>query len=100
MMRKIMTGIAKVYMEVLTHVVIFASVNFLVDIGYDADWWRFGGCMDETFWVGFLAMCIYQVVRYQTRERLNSYMNKINPKIEQIAGALNRIENSSKDKVA
>ena len=99
-MRKIMTGIAKVYMEILTHVVIFAAVNFLVDIGYSADWWCYGGCLDETFWVGFLAVCAYQVIRYNARESMRSYVEKVCPKVEQIVGAVNRIENANKDKVA
>ena len=49
---------------------------------------------------GFLAILGYQVIRYQARERLNSYLNKVNPKIERVAGMLDQINETSKDKVA
>lgn len=99
-MKKIATMVAKIYMEILTIVLVYASTSFLVDIGYDMDWWGWGGCMDETFWVGLLAVIAYQVIRYQTRERVNTYLEKVNPKIQQIVTAANLIAKCDKDEAA
>ena len=99
-MRKIAETIAKIYMEVLTNSVIIAVTAFIMDFGWDEDWWSAVGGGWDSIVVGILVCSCYQVIRYQGQKKVKAYMEQINPKIQQIVTAANRIANSDEDKVA
>ena len=99
-MRKIAEVIAKVYMELLTNAVFVLVTAFIMDFGWNEDWWDSVGGGWDSIAVGILVASVYQVIRYQGQKKFKTYMEQINPKIEQIVGAVNRIEQTSKDEAA
>lgn len=98
-MKKIATMVAKIFMEVLTCVFAFTCGCLAMDILYEYTSWPIGQGEDAIYGGIFMLMA-YMVIRYQTRERVKSYMEQVNPKVEQIVSAVNRIEKANKDKVA
>ena len=100
MMKKIGKGIVKVFMELMTCTFSFVVGCFVCDFMYEmTDNWSWG-CDTESIAMGLMFLLGYIVIRYQARERLNSYMETINPKVEQIVSAVNRIERANKDEAA
>ena len=99
-MKKIATMVAKIFMEILTCVFAVTCGCLAMDILYEYTSWGIGQG-EDAFYGGIFALMAYMVIRYQTRERVNNYLEKINPKIEHVAGMLNQINETSKeDKVA
>lgn len=99
-MKKIGKGIVKVFMELMTCTFSFVVGCFVCDFMYEmTDNWSWGGGI-ESVAMGLMFLLGYIVIRYQARERLKTYMEQISPKIERVAGMLNQINESSKDKVA
>lgn len=96
-MKKIMKKVFEVFMELVT-VAFFGTFGLFV---HALMWEYTSWSMDEGEWfIPLVFMLGYVAMSYQAKKRVKEYMEVVNPKIEQIAGALNRIENSSKDKVA
>ena len=98
-MKKIATMVAKIFMEILTCVFAVTCGCLAMDILYEYTSWGIGQG-EDVFYGGIFALMAYMVIRYQTRERVNNYLEKVNPKIQQIVTAANRIANSDEDKVA
>lgn len=99
-MRRIMETMAKVYMELLTNAVFVLVTAFIMDFGWDEDWWDAVGGGWDSIVVGILVASVYQVVRYQGQKRIKNYLETINPKVEKLVGAINRIETVNKDEAA
>jgi hypothetical protein len=87
-------------MELLTNAVVITATAFIMDFGWAEDLWDSVGGGWDSIVVGILVASIYQVIRYQGQKRIKTYMGQINPKIQQIVTAANRIANSDEDKVA
>lgn len=98
-MKKVMRTIGRIIMEIATNAFIWMLGCFVRDVLYEYTSWRIGQDWGSAF-LGAFVLFGSMVIRYQVKRKTNDYLETINPKIEQIAGALNRIENSSKDKVA
>ena len=98
-MRRIAETMAKVFMECMTIVFAFTCGCLMMDILYEWTSWSIGQGEDSIYG-GLFFVLGYVVLRYQTRERVNAYLEKVNPKIEQIVGAVNRIEKANKDEAA
>lgn len=98
-MKKIARMIGRVFMEMLTCTFVVCCGCLLMDILYEYTSWKIGQDM-ESMVGGLFALLGYVVIRYQGQRSIDRYMEQVSPKIERVAGMLDRIENSSKDKVA
>lgn len=99
-MRRIMETMAKVYMELLTNAVFVLVTAFIMDFGWNEDWWCAVGGGWDSIAVGILVASVYQVVRYQGQKRIKTYLETINPKIQQIVTAANLIAKCDRDEAA
>lgn len=96
MMRKIMTVMAQVFMEIMT-IAFVAMVGLMVnDVLYQyMDYWY-----AEEWQALAISVIGYMVIRYHAREARNNYLAMVYPKIEKLVGAIDRIEKTNKDEAA
>jgi hypothetical protein len=72
---------------------------FICDVLYEYTSWRIGQDWGSAF-LGAFVLFGSMVIRYQIKRKTDDYLEQINPKIQQIVTAANRIANSDEDKVA
>ena len=96
-MKKIMKKVFEVFMELVT-VAFFGMFGLFV---HALMWEYTSWSADAGEWfIPLVFMLGYVAMSYQAKKRVKEYMEVVNPKVEKIVGAINRIEQTNKDEAA